>query len=196
EKRRFNEKENEDSSQPLPLLKRNRKVCESLLELSTNSYADLVLSRFLRIYQGFNYYIDPKEMTESFGKFLLEDKFCLLYGPRKSGKAPRILVAFKYLLPNPWTQRSRWNLLLLPRICNNGRGKAVYESIVRTLKVLNEKQKNILGRALRYKHIWPLRPSIELSEKPTAQMVVGAEPLYPAHFTNEPSEYAFQAEFI
>jgi hypothetical protein len=40
-----------------------------------------------RVHRDINYYIEPKILTEKLRKFLLEGKFCLLYGHRQSGKS-------------------------------------------------------------------------------------------------------------
>ena len=40
-----------------------------------------------RVHQDINYYIEPKILTEKLGNFLLNGKFCLLYGHRQSGKS-------------------------------------------------------------------------------------------------------------
>jgi hypothetical protein len=40
-----------------------------------------------RVHRDINYYIEPKILTEKLKKFLLEGKFCLLYGHHQSGKS-------------------------------------------------------------------------------------------------------------
>ncbi|CAG8569935.1 2532_t:CDS:2 [Ambispora gerdemannii] len=53
-----------------------------------------------RTYQDINYYIEPKIVTESLVKFLLDGKFCLLYGHRQSGKSTTAYAIKKWLEDN------------------------------------------------------------------------------------------------